>query len=144
METGAERLRGVDDPPTEDSRLEPSRRGFRALLSPDEWELVAMVLVAKGLLFWFGMLSFEIHYNKWILTGHEALGLLDHWDVGQYVNIATQGYGPTGDARLRLAFYPLYPWLIRALMPIFRNPYLAGWRSRPSHRWRWRWPCFGW
>ena len=53
------------------------------------------------------------------------IGLLNHWDVGQYLNIATQGYGRTGDARLRLAFYPFYPCLIRLLTPIFRSPHLA-------------------
>jgi hypothetical protein len=126
MEPGAERLHDAEEPPVENSRFELNPRKWIALLSRDEWELVAMVLVIKGLLFWFGMLSFELHYNKWILTRQEAIGLLDHWDVGQYINIATMGYGATGDARLRLAFYPLYPWLIRALLPIFRNPYVAG------------------
>jgi len=108
-----------------DSRIEPSPRGFRVLLSRDEWELVAMVLIVKALLFWYGMLSFEIHYNKWITSREDAIGLLNHWDVGQYLNIATLGYGTTGDARLRLAFYPLYPWLIRLLTPVFRSPHLA-------------------
>ena len=109
-----------------DSPIEPSPRGFRALLSRDEWELVAMVLIVKALLFWYGMLSFEIHYNKWITSREDAFGLLNHWDVGQYLNIATLGYGTAGDARLRLAFYPLYPWLIRLLTPVFRSPHLAG------------------
>lgn len=85
-----------------------------------------MVLIVKALLFWYGMLSFEIHYNKWIISRQDAVDLLNHWDVGQYLNIATLGYGKTGDARLRLAFYPLYPWLIRLLIPIFRTPHLAG------------------
>lgn len=85
-----------------------------------------MVLIVKALLFWYGMLSFEIHYNKWITSREDAFGLLNHWDVGQYLNIATLGYGTTGDARLRLAFYPLYPWLIRLLTPVFRSPHLAG------------------
>jgi hypothetical protein len=108
-----------------DSPIEPSPRGFRALLSRDEWELVAMVLIVKALLFWYGMLSFEIHYNKWITSREDAFGLLNHWDVGQYLNIATSGYGPAGVARLRLAFFPLYPWLIRALLPVAQDPLLS-------------------
>jgi hypothetical protein len=126
MGTSPKRLRDAGYPSAENSRIEPSPRGWGARLSRDEWELVVMVLIVKALLFWYGMLSFEIHYNKWILTRQDAIDLLNHWDVGQYLNIATLGYGPTGDARLRLAFYPLYPWLIRLLTPVFRSPHLAG------------------
>src|ERR1700736_5600270 len=125
METSVQPSPAADYPPAEE-HPEPSPRGRSALLSRDEWELLAIVLIAKALLFWYGMLSFEIHYNKWTLTRQDAIDLLNHWDVGQYLNIATLGYGPTGDARLRLAFYPLYPMLIRLMTPIFRTSHLAG------------------
>ena len=32
-----------------------------------------------------------------------------HWDVNHYLNIARDGYVATGDERLRLVFFPLYP-----------------------------------
>lgn len=35
------------------------------------------------------------------------------WDGAQYVNIARDGYGLEGEARLRIVFYPLYPLLVR-------------------------------
>ncbi len=96
-----------------------------AVLSREEWELFGMVLVVKAALFCYGILSFEFHYNKWVTSPAEAFALVNHWDVQQYVNIAKFGYGATGDARLRFAFYPLFPWLIRAMTPIFGSPEVA-------------------
>jgi Dolichyl-phosphate-mannose-protein mannosyltransferase len=91
-------------------------------LSRDEWEAVGLVLVVKLMVFWQAAIRYEIQYNRWISSLAQALDPVAHWDVDQYLNIATLGYGPTGDARLRLAFFPLYPWLVRALLPIVHNP----------------------
>ena len=46
-------------------------------------------------------------------------GLWRHWDVRHYEGIARDWYVPDGDERLRLVFFPLYPWLMRLLMPAF-------------------------
>ena len=125
MEPSVERLRKMDYASNEDAPIERKPRGVYALLSRDELELVAMVLVVKAALFSYGILSFEFHYNKWIKTPAEALDLVKHWDVAHYLNIAMFGYGPTGDARLRLAFYPLFPWLIRSMRPFFGSSHYA-------------------
>lgn len=41
--------------------------------------------------------------------------LWTHWDTRHYTGIAQDGYTAVGDERLRLVFFPLYPWLMRAL-----------------------------
>lgn len=41
-----------------------------------------------------------------------------HWDTRHYLGIAQDGYVATGDERLRLVFFPLYPLLMRLLSPI--------------------------
>ena len=37
----------------------------------------------------------------------------NQWDAPHYLGIAENGYVTTGDARLHLVFYPLYPMLVR-------------------------------
>ncbi len=44
--------------------------------------------------------------------------LWTHWDVRHYLGIAREGYTAVGDERLRLVFFPLYPLLTRAAMPL--------------------------
>jgi hypothetical protein len=62
--------------------------------------------------------------------GHDGpLGYLlsapvDRWDSGFYTAIATHGYA--GTASGRAAFYPLYPWLMRALDWVLGSPVVAG------------------
>jgi hypothetical protein len=52
-------------------------------------------------------------------TGPDPLTALgrawDHWDAQHYLYLATHGYSATGDARNLIAFFPLYPALIRAI-----------------------------
>ncbi len=45
-----------------------------------------------------------------------------HWDSNFYIQIATQSY----TNRQEMAFFPLYPLLIRGLMVVTRNPIIAG------------------
>ena len=53
--------------------------------------------------------------------------LWTHWDTRHYVGIAQEGYTAVGDERLRLVFFPLYPWLMRLLAPLTGgNVFLAG------------------
>lgn len=50
-----------------------------------------------------------------------------HWDASHYVNIARDGYVATGDERLRLVFFPLYPLLMRMVAPLTGGDvFLAG------------------
>jgi len=101
-------------------------RAWTLALNRDEWEAIGFVLAVKFLIFWQAAIRYEILSNRWITSLTQARELIDHWDVGQYLNIVTLGYGPTGDARIRLAFFPLYPWLVRALLPVARDPLLSG------------------
>lgn len=57
--------------------------------------------------------------------GHSLLSirkfLFTQWDANHYIGIAENGYQNTGDARLHIVFYPLYPMLVRLLTYITRN-----------------------
>ena len=56
--------------------------------------------------------------------GNLLAGSAYRFDGGNYVVIATQGFGPM--SRNLLAFYPLYPLLMRALTPLSGGPVVAG------------------
>lgn len=43
------------------------------------------------------------------------------WDARHYIKIAQQGYVSTGDDRLMLVFFPLYPWTVRAVNLVADN-----------------------
>ena len=48
-----------------------------------------------------------------------------HWDAHHYIGIARDGYTAVGDERLRLVFFPLYPWLMRLLAPLTGGSHFA-------------------
>ena len=66
---------------------------------------VCLIIWAWFLLF----LSGETTGN--LLTDFYTLWV--HWDARHYYGIAKDGYTATGDARLRLVFFPLYPLFMR-------------------------------
>lgn len=84
-------------------------------LDPSDRAVVAMVLIVKAAVLTFGLLAFEITNNERIGSFAHMLSIWNRWDGPQYILIARQGYGTMGDRRLALAFFPLYPWLIRAV-----------------------------
>lgn len=57
-----------------------------------------------------GMNLFEL--RKFIFT---------QWDASHYIGISENGYVNTGDARLHIVFYPLYPILVKGLNFLFSD-----------------------
>ena len=41
--------------------------------------------------------------------------LWNRWDATHYLKLAEQGYTAAGEGRFSIVFYPLYPWLVRAV-----------------------------
>ncbi|MBP3656445.1 MAG: hypothetical protein J6K32_07090 [Clostridia bacterium] len=44
--------------------------------------------------------------------------LWSHWDTRHYIGIAEHGYVNTGDERLQIVFFPLFPMVMRLLSPL--------------------------
>ena len=40
---------------------------------------------------------------------------LMHWDARHYLHIAEYGYSTSGEFEVMIAFFPLYPWMVRSL-----------------------------
>src|SRR5438552_18843975 len=94
-------------------------------LTASDRSVAAMVLVIKAAVLVFGALSFQVTDNERVRTLIQLLSIWNRWDGPQYLLIAQHGYAPTGNQRLALAFFPLYPWLIRLTEIIVRDAVLS-------------------
>ncbi len=65
----------------------------------------------------------------WQFSPHRLLDIWGRWDSGWYMNIVEHGYQLSGDVQSvqsNIAFFPLYPFLVRVLA----LPLPAAWRTR--------------
>lgn len=82
-------------------------------LTASDRSVAAMILVIKAIVLVFGALVFQIANGERVRTLAQLISIWNRWDGPQYLLIAQKGYAAAGDQRLALAFFPLYPWLIR-------------------------------
>ena len=106
------------------SPLDHRERSILGLTASDR-SVAAMVLVIKAAVLIYGALSFQITDGERVRTLSKLLSIWNRWDGPQYLLIAEHGYAASGDQRLALAFFPLYPWLIRLLAIVVRDTVLS-------------------
>ena len=106
------------------SSLDHRERSTLGLTASDR-SVVAMVLVIKAMVLVFGALAFQIANGERVRTLTQLLSIWNRWDGPQYLLIAQHGYAASGDQRLALAFFPLYPWLIRLVAMVVRDAVLS-------------------
>jgi Gpi18-like mannosyltransferase len=94
------------------SSLDHRERSILGLTASDR-SVAAMILVIKAALLIFGAMALQVSNGERVRTFTQLLSIWNRWDGPQYLLIAQHGYAATGDQRLALAFFPLYPWLIR-------------------------------
>jgi len=76
-----------------------------------DWPTIALILGIKVLL-----LTFAMEVVASLATVHGGwLQIWDRWDATHYLDLAENGYAAVGDSRVSLVFFPLYPWLVRAM-----------------------------
>ena len=90
------------------------------------WPLVLFVLGVKALLLVHGALSIRVPWSFELSEPNGFFEIWNRWDALNYLHIAEYGYQATGDKQHLLAFYPLYPALIRALEPLCGSFLAAG------------------
>lgn len=96
----------------------------RARLQVD-WRLLGMMLAVKASVLLAGGLIVQIFTGRRLLSLRSWLEIWNAWDAPHYLDLAAYGYQNSGELRLFLVFYPLYPWLIRVAAWPF-NDYLVG------------------
>jgi Gpi18-like mannosyltransferase len=104
------------------------RRRIRvgSLRSHPDWQIAAVALAAKALVFVFGAEAYQVLSNE-RPSGFEGwLGTLNRWDTVHYINIAEHGYRGAGTSRDLLAFLPGYPWAVRAFSVLIHDYLISG------------------
>jgi hypothetical protein len=62
-------------------------------------------------------------WDNYITSPHQWFEIWDQWDLGYYQKIAEFGYSGTDGS---IAFYPLFPWLVRLVACVSRSYLAAG------------------
>lgn len=106
------------------SSLDHRERTILGLTASDR-SVAAMVLAIKALVLVFGAMAFQAGNGERVRTLAHLLSIWNRWDGPQYLLIARHGYAASGDQRLALAFFPLYPWLIRLTTIVVRDAVLG-------------------
>jgi hypothetical protein len=94
---------------------------LRAVLLPFAWTRLLLLGVA-----WFGAQASvswsypfpEAARRGWAFLPGTLLDAFGRWDAHWYLDVAARGYalrGPLASVQSNVAFFPLYPWLVRAL-----------------------------
>lgn len=83
--------------------------GFRM-----DWKIVGLIFAIKILLFTFAVATHEVIEDQRVGSAQSALEIWKQWDATRYLLIAETGYQTPGKPYL-IAFFPLFPWLMRAL-----------------------------
>lgn len=100
-----------------------------------EGSILLMVLSMKLLLLVYGVLSYRMLLPRrwWQLIASRSIqaprSLLETYnrlDAPHYLDIAKHGYVTAGQERLYIVFYPLFPWLVRAVSWIVGSVLVSG------------------
>jgi len=94
-----------------------------ALLPKQDWTVVGWVLGIKILLICIAIESYAVIWSSWLGSAHRWFEIWDQWDFGYYQKIAEFGYSGTDGS---IAFYPLFPWLVRLVACVSRSYLAAG------------------
>jgi len=92
-----------------------------AFVPSEDWIVIGWVIAIKTLLFVIGVKSYPMLWDKYAPTPNRWFELWDQWDFGYYQKIAEFGYEARDGS---LAFYPLFPCLLR-LVAYISGSYLA-------------------
>ena len=83
---------------------------------------LALFILIKLLILWFGIQAYIVIRNESLPTMHSWLGIWNQWDAPHYLDIIRDGYVTEGDARRWIVFFPLFPWLARAVDFVIGDP----------------------
>lgn len=78
-------------------------------------QVVGLVLAAKLVILVFGTLVAVIVGGRALDEPRDLLTIWQQWDATIYIGIASDGYASSGPEQDRIAFFPLYPLVSRAV-----------------------------
>lgn len=99
---------------------------FKEKIAGLDRQTVAIVLITKFLILFFCFLAYQVIANSPISSWDDLFGIYRRWDAVPYLDIARLGYASSGERRFQLAYFPLYPLLVRIGGFFFGNYILSG------------------
>src|SRR5437762_1061570 len=124
------------------ARTVPADSPSRGLLERDEVQLVGLTLLVKLAILNFGVFAVTVIAGRQLGPGLRGiLQIWNYWDAPHYLDLAVLGYRAVdpgvqviegyqraypGDLPLYIVFFPLFPWLVRAVKER-RVALLAAW-----------------
>jgi Gpi18-like mannosyltransferase len=87
----------------------------RAANLAEAWPPLLTFLIVKVFALLLGVFAYQIFTNKPVPNLRAAIAVWNGWDTPHYLNLAQYGYEATGERSVGIVFYPLFPWLIRAV-----------------------------
>ncbi|HWM23822.1 MAG TPA: hypothetical protein VNP98_03285 [Chthoniobacterales bacterium] len=99
----------------------PARPKFFLRWTAADSETALLVLALKGLVLYLAVLSLGVLFDQYEIWQT----LWNRWDATHYLKLAENGYSAEGDELFSIVFYPLYPWLVRAVAFVCRSYFWA-------------------
>jgi hypothetical protein len=94
-----------------------------SFLPREDWIAFGWVMAIKVLLFSLGAKSYALLWDNYITSPYQWFEIWDQWDFGYYQKIAEFGYSGSDGS---IAFYPLFPWLVRLVAYVSKSYLAAG------------------
>lgn len=88
----------------------------------ETFRVVALAVVLKLLVLWLGIQASIVFTNESLPTPHSWLEIWNRWDAPHYLDLIDHGYSSTGEERYWIVFFPLFPWIARAVNFVFGDP----------------------
>jgi hypothetical protein len=102
---------------TADAKTPTPLRRLRLRWSRADSETALLVLALKLLVLVLAAFSIGTLFDQ-----YESWSTLwNRWDARHYLTLAEHGYAASGEERFSIVFYPLYPWLVRAVAFVCRS-----------------------
>ena len=91
-------------------------------------KIISLFIVTRIALFFFPWILRYLHSEPLIYESffHYLSNSWSFWDAPHFLYIAKNWYSSVGDPANFIVFLPLYPLLVAGILPIFKNPEIAG------------------
>jgi hypothetical protein len=126
------------------SDLHVGERSFPRWLLVDILVPLAITRVVLVLAAWLGfhLIQFPLRSSKWEIgdngmahnvaghlspNAHPFVNMWARWDAGWYLDVAKNGYRFLRGEQSNVAFFPLYPYVVRLVHGVIQLPGDAGW-----------------
>ena len=113
--------------------LHRAAAGFRRMRASESARIVWPIFLSTRLgvlavgFFGIALLGYAPNTPPWRVYTNDFLNLPARWDTGWYLGVAIDGYSFEHTREVRqqnIAFFPLYPMLLRYVSPFFAHQYL--------------------